>query len=470
VGTRGKIINVGAFSRDQSTEFILKVTGQDDRLAASQLASLVSDNPQLLGLVGRMVESQRQPLMDVVNLIRRDLSLADPVLVPKVLTLQDAFRDQISQIRAQVAPRAESLLNLCSFFGSEDIPLSIFLDESNTQRDPVSGTGGYAWRILEDLSSLNRFAVVTIKPQTFSWHPAFQAFWREELPRTEKEKWAERAVKLLHDNFPSDSTHPETWNLCSTLMPHVKAATGFSEQLQIVSEQTANLVVRAGTFLSARAELHEGTAMLERAVEIASETSGATSDLFRHLVFNLALNYETFARLGEGIELVEQALKTNPDDPALLARLGTLCVASGRYQKADQVLDRVERLSPEDVRVLVALGQSLLDMGYLDRAESILHQALSKSPFHWAAQGCLSIVLLHNGNPRQARDLLEVGLAVARQAAGPTDPRLIHLLIQQGYVLQSTLELEEACGALQEALEMARAHYGEALPLWPISL
>ncbi len=108
---------------------------------------------------------------------------------------------------------------------------------------------------------------------------------------------------------------------------------------------------------------------------IASEPDNAT-----------ALNYLGYMRIergsavGQGLELVQRALRLDSNNGAYVDSLGWGLFKLGRVAEATEVLERASRLLPNDPTVLEHLGDSCRALGAVDRARDAYRRALALAP------------------------------------------------------------------------------------------
>ena len=80
------------------------------------------------------------------------------------------------------------------------------------------------------------------------------------------------------------------------------------------------------------------------------------------------------------IKLLNEAKKTNPDEPLVASELGRAYVAAGRASDALPEFGRALALRPNDARALSNRGAALLALGHKDTAKPDFEQALRADP------------------------------------------------------------------------------------------
>jgi tetratricopeptide (TPR) repeat protein len=101
-----------------------------------------------------------------------------------------------------------------------------------------------------------------------------QAVIQARLGEAEERAWTEVAVALLRAAFPNDSWEVNSWPRCELLLPHLLAAAGHAERLEIAGEAVSWLLDRASTYLRERGQYRQAKPLAERAVTIAEAALG----------------------------------------------------------------------------------------------------------------------------------------------------------------------------------------------------
>src|SRR3990167_3580126 len=122
---------------------------------------------------------------------------------------------------------------------------------------------------------------------------------------------------------------------------------------------------------------------------------------------NLLYTRAMLAEKRDDLELLEQDLRfileREPDNSMALNALGyTLADRTKRYAEAKELIEQALRLNPQDPAILDSLGWVNYRMGNLDEAERLLRQALQRFPDHEVAAH-LGEVLWARGKQREAR-------------------------------------------------------------------
>ena len=94
----------------------------------------------------------------------------------------------------------------------------------------------------------------------------------------------------------------------------------------------------------------------------------------------LALEHHSAGRLDEAEDLYQQALQSDPHQPAALHFLGLVAQQVGEPDIAADLMTAAVALQPDYVEAYCSLGGVLLDLNQLDNAVDNLQKAVSLRP------------------------------------------------------------------------------------------
>lgn len=146
-----------------------------------------------------------------------------------------------------------------------------------------------------------------------------------------------------------------------------------------------------------------------------------------------------------GIQLLENYLRTVPQDMQALSLLAAGHSAMGRQAKATQLMTRALSAS-DNPQMRVILGQSLLRAGKLDDAQAELETAIRRSPSSLAAGIPLATLYLRSRQPAKA-----VSLAQSLVSAHPRQASVHQLL---GMALMAKGDRRSARASFEKALQL----------------
>jgi Flp pilus assembly protein TadD len=155
---------------------------------------------------------------------------------------------------------------------------------------------------------------------------------------------------------------------------------------------------------------------LEEARKHLRALPGDAAAVARHRLAEAQLMSEA-GRTGEAFDVVEQALRAQPDDPDLLYESAMLAERLGRLTVMESRLRKLIALKPESSHAYNALGYALADRGQrLAEAESLIRKALALAPEDPFITDSMGWVLFRRGDAPGAVTYLEKAY---RQRADP---------------------------------------------------
>lgn len=143
---------------------------------------------------------------------------------------------------------------------------------------------------------------------------------------------------------------------------------------------------------------------------------------------------------------LQQAIKLNPQDPALHYELGNLYLQSDQTNEAVTCYSAALKLSPNHPQILLQLGNTYSALGLFAEAVSYFQKATRADPTNAAAHFNLGNALRELGKPEQAATSYRVALELA-----PSDADIHNNL---GNVLRELGQLDEAIACYQAALRL----------------
>ncbi len=193
-----------------------------------------------------------------------------------------------------------------------------------------------------------------------------------------------------------------------------------------------------------------------------------------------ARKHHQAGRLAQAEEIYKQVLNRQPDNAAVLSKLGAALAGQGKLAETLTPLQRAIELDPDLVEAHNNLGAAFQILGKLDDSVAAFRRALAINPDHLSAHVNLGNTLKRQGMLEDAvasyGRALEIdadfadahnGLGAARMGQGKMEdaaacfrrtlelnPNHAEALNNLGNILRSEDQLEEAVAMLQRALEI----------------
>jgi len=162
-----KTLEVGVFQRDEkqdeSVEFLLKRTGQNDRKGATNLARELGDLPLALEQAGAYIKETGISFPDYLDRFKKDrkklLGHGKPLNYPDTVATTWEISFQAVQ---KERPVAEDLLNLCAFLAPDAIPRWMLEDGAKHLPEPLASCVQNAVELDECIAVLNRYSLIIV--------------------------------------------------------------------------------------------------------------------------------------------------------------------------------------------------------------------------------------------------------------------------------------------------------------------
>ncbi len=151
------------------------------------------------------------------------------------------------------------------------------------------------------------------------------------------------------------------------------------------------------------------------------------------------------AQLQRYTEDLGQRYEQQPYDVATATAYARALRASGRYDQAVAVTQRLATKYPKDMRVLGAYGKALVEDGRLREAEAVLPEAHTPDQPSWSILSAQGAVADQLGDHDQAQDYYRTALKIApNQPAVLSNLGLSYALSRQLPEAEQTLQLAAA--------------------------
>jgi tetratricopeptide (TPR) repeat protein len=304
-------LEVDVFEREESIALLRRRGRGISSEEAHQLAEKLGDLPLALDQAAAWQAETGMPVEEMIRLLdqrmRQLLDEHPPTTYPA--TVMATWDLAFNRLRER-SPGAAQLLELCAFFGSEPIAVSLLWDGRHAALpDPVE-------RVLEDhitlrraIREMNRYALAKVDQtrDRIEVHRLVQAVLRERMTSEQRETARDAVHSILAMANPGDPDNPRNWERHAQLSPHVTSS-GVVDAKTDAARRVALDQIR---YRFIRGDSLRCSSMGERVVQRWRNTLGPDHELTliaqRHLAVALrelgeleraaALNQETLQRL-----------------------------------------------------------------------------------------------------------------------------------------------------------------------------
>ena len=243
---------------------------------------------------------------------------------------------------------AANVLYFCAFLAPDTIPETLLTTGAKVNNVVLPAVASNVYELNQAIGDLRAYSLIERHDHTLTLHRLVQAILRDRLTTDQQRDWAQQVIAVMDAIIPSPPIN--NWQQWLPYVPHINACVQHIGTYKLVSEQSGNLLEKAGTML---------------------RYYGRTKE--EEQVYRLALS------------IYEQVL--GPDDPNVVKTLGDLArVLSYQkdYQQALQLQKRAlsicERtLGPDHPDTLTSLESLALFYSYwhhFDESQQIYEQAL----------------------------------------------------------------------------------------------
>lgn len=364
------------------------------------------------------------------------------------------------------SPGALPLLQVCSFFAPDDIPLSLFVWGKEILPEPLTTILGDPLVLNQALAVLSDYSLLNWQDDFLNVHRLVQAVVRDNIE--EPVPLLEAILRLQLTGFPFDVNNPETWATSDLLSNHLLASSslalesGADKMLATTAMQkTAFLLGFKGRNYKFEAASSDADTLLSKALGIRKQHFGKRHESVAIILGALADLRKDYLRdqFGEKLPSLEQLeansletltafVKTIDDNDVALAEI------LGLYEQASKIDSEVYGNShPKYALRISRVGAAYVDMavssgkeGLLEKAEAlqlealeIVESAVERQELQEAELmfylHSLSRTLLTSGKPSEAKKHLERCLKIAEKYLTFPSPDLATIFEYLGYAL-----------------------------------
>ena len=384
-------------------------------------------------------------------------------------------------------PAAADLLRLCAFLAPDHIPEELLREGAPYWPPALQRAVADLLTFNQMLEDLLKFSLVKrlVEENMLSIHRLVQVVQRERMTPDEQEYWARCVIYGVNAVFPRDPRGEiATWAQCQRYLEQVQVCDLLIEQYKLEFSEAADVLNRAGIYLSEHALYALAEPLYQRALRIWEQQADAGHARVAEPLYGLARLYKEQGKYALAEPLFQRALhiweqqlgETHPNVASPLNDLALLCYEQGKYAEAEPLYQRALRireqhLGPHHPKIALTLNNlALLYVGQAkyakaeplyQRALRIWEQQLGETHPHVGyALNNLAILYVEQGNYAQAEALYQRGLRIREQQLGETHASVATFLNNLGQLYIELGNYTEAESLLRRALHIWEQQLG----------
>jgi tetratricopeptide (TPR) repeat protein len=421
----GRVVNLDVIAMDNAVQLLRTRLADLEEDTAEKIAEELGRLPLALEQAAAYMDVSEMPCREYLELLRTRASdmhklSPDGSREGTIATLWDISLDRV---RTE-SPSAFQLLAVCSYLGTNPIPLGLFFRHPDLLPEPLSSAAADKLTFSATVAVLADYSLAKRTIEGLEVHRLIQATMRAHfngavpsLNTLQGDVYRlvvhplTIALNLLRAELPGRIMEaPEAWQRWAVLLPHVLAAAGHCDGTPGIQNpaasatDTAWLLDRAGIYLQVHGRLTDARPLLERALTITETALGPDHPAVATDLNNLALILRDLGQPQAAQPLLERALTITetalgPDHPAVATDLNNLAL------------------------ILRDLGQPQAAQPLLEQALTITETALGPDhPAVAAHLNNLAAIRQDLGHPKTARPLLERAITIDAAAYGSDHP------------------------------------------------
>jgi tetratricopeptide (TPR) repeat protein len=389
-------------------------------------------------------------------------------------------------------PTAMDLMTVVAWCSPEPVPLTLLTDHPDTLPDQLRPIATDPLVLARCTAILRWRGMATVSPHGIQLHRIPAALLRARSRgsgATAAGGWPATVVRLLDQAAPGDVRNDLSgWPLWRQLLPHVLAATGHDDALDVVPADATRLLDRAATYLLTRGEPQAALAVYQRAYTVRREKFGDDHPDTLTSASNVALGLWELGEFERARALDEDTLTrrrrilgdSHPDTLTTTSKLASDLLTLGKYPQArelqDETLRRLRRIlgddHPDTLMSASQLGLTLWSLGHYSHARLLHADTLARRrrvlgedhPDALISASLLALDLWSLGDYQQSRQLQAHAFACCQRILGNDHPDTLFSAGLLGVALISVGEHEQARQLHTDTLTRSRRILGEDHP------
>ena len=384
---------------EEAVAFLLKRTGRDEpesqeRTAGEQLAKELGYLPLALEQSSAYILEKHARFQDYLASYRKQrlalLNKAQPKATDYPESVATTWAINFREVEKE--PAAADVLRLSAFLGPDHIPLEL-LTQGASHLGPVlsevlARAADDPLVLDETLEPLTRYSLIhrDVDAQTYSMHRLVQEVVKDKMDAATRQRWAERAVRMVDKSFPYNEDAP--WPLSQRYLLHALECATHIKQHHMAFYEAADLLNSVGLYLCSRGQYEDVEPLYQQAQTIYEQVEGPNALNTMYILDNLALLYAGQGKYEQAEPLFQRTLAIrerklgaeHPDTAQSLNNLAILYDRQGKYEQAEPLSQRVlairERVlgaeHPLTASSLNNLAILYADQGKYEQAEPLL--------------------------------------------------------------------------------------------------
>ena len=253
-----QVLDVPVLDTDVAACFLVNRTADPDEALAGELAIELGKLPLALEQAAAYIQATWAGFAGYLDLFRqrhavlldREAPAGHPASVAATIGLA------LSRLN-DAAPAAAGLLRLLACLAAEPVPLGLLLTVEQRRLGLEGGAVDALRPLMTDsvaaadaVAALRRYSLVTpAGGSMILTHRLVQAVTLDQTPDETAMSWRQAAAALVEAAIPDDTSLPGAWQVCSLLLPHVKAVLDDSSP---GAGRIATYLGESGSYLAAR--------------------------------------------------------------------------------------------------------------------------------------------------------------------------------------------------------------------------